>query len=531
MKKLPIGIQNICEILSGNFVYVDKTDLALKLIKNGKYYFMSRPRRFGKSLFISTLEEIFKGNKELFQACEIYHSSYDWSPYPVLHFDFSQIPNTTSAILEMGLKEALEEMAGLYDVPISGTSLQAQLRRLIKAIAKKQKSPLVILIDEYDKPIINHLNNVDIAMQNRTLLRDFFGTLKGLDADIKFTFITGVSKFSQVSLFSGLNNLKDITMVDTYSTMLGYTEDELKHYFTDHIQQIASKCSKSACEIIDEVRTWYNGYRFSKEPDSVYNPFSTLNYMESGDAESYWYSTGTPSFLIEQIKSHPGSAISLGNTTALKSDLMDINDIDHIDLTALMFQTGYLTIQDYNTSGLYSLGFPNEEVRQAFFISLVRSFTDIVPVSSSQYLSLLESHDLQKFFQKIQSVFASFPYPLFTNAHEITFQGMLLAILKGMGCEVHAEYLTNLGRIDLILETSNTTYIIECKLNKCATEALSQIKDKKYFERSTHHSKDIALIGINFSSTSRNISEWEGLLLSANGDFLQDLSPSEKLSV
>lgn len=527
MKNLPTGIQNITEILNGNFVYVDKTGLAHKLITSGKHYFISRPRRFGKSLFVSTLKQIFKGNRGLFKGCAINNCNYNWSEHPILHLDFAQISAHNCAALKADLKDVLLELADRYGEPLEGPSLQAQLRRLIKTLAQKH-GKVVILVDEYDKPIINNLKNIELAEANRDLLKEVFETLKSLDEYIKFTFITGVSKFSQVSLFSGPNYLKDITMVDSYAEMFGYTDNEVRECFANHIKRIANKrldlgVKATEEDVIDEIRTWYNGYRFSKDPISVYNPFSTLNFMESGYAEGYWYSSGTPSFLIDEIKKHPQSAIPLSGATASKSDLMDISDFAKIDVTALMYQTGYLTVQDYTSSGLYRLGFPNEEVRQAFLGSLVRCFTDIAPGKATKYQELFETKDLGQFFEKIKSFIASFPPHLFTKATESTYQGMLLAILKGMGFDVHAEHYTNLGRIDLVIETSNITYILECKLDKSAEAALAQIENKKYFERSTQNEKSIGLIGINFSSRDRNISQWEGKLISHSGDFLHKL--------
>lgn len=526
MKDLPTGIQNIEEILSGNFVYVDKTGLAHKLITNAKHYFLSRPRRFGKSLFVSALKQIFEGNKDLFKGLKIHDSNYDWTSYPVLHFDFSRMPNGSPEELKLGLMETIKNMARQNNVSVKGSSLQILLQALVESVAGASKA--VVLVDEYDHPIINKLSNATIAEKNRDELKGFFDTLKSLDNYIKFTFITGVSKFSQVSLFSGPNYLTDITMDEEYSCLLGYTEDEVKKYFSEHIKQIVRKRQQTSIqssekEILEEVRLWYNGYRFSKEPSSVYNPFSTLKFMKSGNPESYWYSSGTPSFLIDQIKKHPKEAVPLSGVTALKTDLMDISDLEKVDITALMFQTGYLAVQDYRASGLYHLGFPNEEVKQAFMGSLVKCFTDVVPSSSTKYQELLETQNLKRFFENIQSLFACFPYHLFTKANEATYQGMLLAILKGMGFDVHAEFMTNLGRIDLFLESVDISYIFECKLDISAKQALSQIEQKKYYEQFSNQDKNIGLIGINFSSKDRNIAEWEGKLLSASGEVIRDL--------
>ena len=379
MKKLPIGIQSIEKILThSEYVYVDKTSFIKKLIDQGPpHYFISRPRRFGKSLFISTLEQVFKGNRELFKECKIYESDYDWQEYPVLTFDFAQILNNTPDNLEVALLETLQDMALSYGVTISGASSQSQLKRLILALS--QKKQVVILVDEYDRPILNNLDEIAIAEMNCKLLKNFFGTLKGLDSHIKFTFITGISKFSQASLFSGLNNLKEITLDSRYAEMMGYTEEEVKTYFSKHIESVIQYRIKLGIpatkeSILNEVRTWYNGYRFSRAESYVYNPFSTLNYMDEKEVKTYWYSFGPPSFLIDELKKYSDSMISLDGTTATEEELMIMSFKDEIELTALMYHTGYFTIKGFNPiSKRYHLGLPNEEVKAAFPTSIKRS--------------------------------------------------------------------------------------------------------------------------------------------------------------
>ncbi|MDJ0651734.1 MAG: AAA family ATPase [Simkaniaceae bacterium] len=279
MKKLPIGLQNIQEILEEGHIYVDKTGFARDLIANGKHYFLSRPRRFGKSLFLNTLEEIFKGNKELFKDCQIYDSDFDWQDHPVLHFDFAKVLSTTSKDFKKGLEDAIDDVSKLHEILIEGSSYLSRLNRLIIRLSEKNR--VVVLVDEYDSAIINNRKDPELAEKNRDLLKAFFGTLKSLDKYLKFTFVTGVSKFSQVSLFSGPNNLKDITMDPRYAGMMGYTEEELKHSFKDYIQLISKQRSERETTvteeaILDEVRTWYNGYRFQKENSAFITPFQHL---------------------------------------------------------------------------------------------------------------------------------------------------------------------------------------------------------------------------------------------------------------
>ncbi|MBF5058589.1 ATP-binding protein [Candidatus Neptunochlamydia vexilliferae] len=525
MKKLPIGIQSISKILSENYVYVDKTTFIKELLDEGSpHYFISRPRRFGKSLFLNTLEEVFKGNKELFKECQIYNSNHDWQKYPILHLDFAQIHSTSPEGLEIGLQEALEDVAAAYGISITGASSQSQLKRLVIKLAEKNR--VVVLVDEYDYPIINNLKSIEIAEKNRDLLKDFFGTIKSLDKYLKFTFITGVSKFSRVSLFSALNNLNDITMDPKYAGIMGYTEEDLLSNFTPHIASISKSQNREKTKILAELKEWYNGYHFSKSNTCVYNPFSTLNFMEKKEAEPYWYSTGTPSFLIHEVQKHPQSIVPLSGTTAKKSGLMDISNLEKIDLTALMFQTGYLTIDTYNpTTNRYHLTFPNKEVKESFLDSLIEHFTTITPTISSKCQQMLETYQLTSFFNEMSSMLASFPYQLFVKATEATYQPVLLGILKGMELEVEAEQATNIGRSDLIIQMEKTTYILE--LNAPSEQALTQIHDRKYFERYTQKGKEIALIGVTFSSESRTISSWKGELLSSDGHRVQSLDPNK----
>ncbi len=529
MKKLPIGIQNISEIIKNGHVYVDKTEYVRLLIEKGKHYFLSRPRRFGKSLFLNTLAAVFKGNKELFRDCEIYKSDYDWKEHPVIYLDLSQVFNTTPEILEIGLQESLEDIANFYEEPISGSTSISRLNRLTTALSKRNQ--VVVLIDEYDKPIIDQLHNLDVAKKNREILKGLFGALKGLDEHLRFTFTTGVSKFSQVSLFSGLNHLKDITIDPFYSGILGYTEDEIKKYFSDHVKEVVNvynTLGKSVKDkdILEEIRYWYNGYRFSESKLCVYNPFSTLNFLEDKTVKAYWYRTGTPSFLIEQIKKHSTSMIPLDGATATEKELMDINSLEEIDLKSLMYQTGYFTIKGYNSlSKRYKLGLPNEEVRTAFVDSLVKNFSNIVEVKSSEkFVKALQRHEIEILFQHLAQGFASFAYQVFAEAKESTYHGMLLSMLYGMGFDPISERTTNLGRIDVVLELPKISYIIELKLDSSAQVALEQIRKKEYFGPYIGKGKEIAIVGANFSSEKRNISDWEGELLSEDGVFIKSLN-------
>ena len=520
MKKLPIGIQTIEEIIDGGYVYVDKTASIFQLISDSKYYFLSKPRRFGKSLLISTLKAIFNGDKELFKDCQIYGLDYKWEKHPIIHLDFTQILTKSAEDLKASLKRKLVKIAESYGKSIDTSSLQESLTSLVEKLS--ENGQVVVLVDEYDKPLIDNLTNLAVAEANRELLNSFFETLKGLDSHLRFIFVTGVSKFSQVSLFSGFNHLKDITIHPAYATLLGYTEEEVSQFFDDRIKKIASERNQSNTQVIAEMREWYNGYRFSWGQPTVYNPYSTLSFLDTGRTQSYWFRTGTPSFLIEQVKKLPQTIVQLSGVRATESELLDIHTLSMMSLKALMWQTGYLTIQEYDQkNSLYQLDFPNKEVRKAFFDSLIQEFVGIesssINLAALECKKELEHHDIKSFFRTINIFFAKIPYSLFNKGDEGTYQAIFLSLLEAMGIKVHAEEQTNVGRIDLLLEMAKIIYIFEFKIDKTADEALEQIGIKKYKEKFSKHNKEIATIGANFSSKKRNVADWKAIIYFPDG--------------
>jgi hypothetical protein len=369
LKKLPCGIQDIQEILTKNYVYVDKTSYIKKLFDQGKHYFLARPRRFGKSLFVSTLKAVFEGKKDLLQGLALEKSSYSWPVHPVLLFNFSDMALSSPEELIKSLWDTLESMARVHGVTLVGQVFQSRLKSLIESLPTRP----AVLIDEYDAPLISNLTRPEIAKANRDILKSFYATLKALDAHIEFTFVTGITKFSQVSLFSGPNYLTDLTFDPRYAQMLGYTEDELTANFGPHLAALGE--ARGQEDLRAEIRTFYNGFRFTSDPGTVYNPYSTLRFLESHELEPYWFASGTPTFLLDQIKGHPLSAAPVGGVSVTRNQLSDIHNLEQIDLKALMFQSGYLTVCGYEPrSQIYSLDFPNKEVRYGFFESLVTYF-------------------------------------------------------------------------------------------------------------------------------------------------------------
>ena len=538
MKKLSIGIQSIQEIITEGYIYVDKTQFALDLIKKGKHYFLSRPRRFGKSLFVSTLKEIFKGNKALFEGCHIAESNYDWQPHPVLLLNFGGIANKTPEKLERNLHSLITKISkeqGI-EIEVNGDPLEFRLEVLVEALASKGQ--VVVLIDEYDKPIIDNLQEPEVVKGNRRLLQDFFGALKNLEEYIKFTFITGISRFSRVSIFSGANHLKDISMDTKYAAMMGYTQEELRQYFVEHLQAIAQKKNTQGQpwtqeEVLAEIKDWYNGYRFSEEAIYVYNPFSTLNYLDEKKPKSYWYATGTPSFLVHELKQRPDEVTSLSQMLATQDDLSDINEVDATPLPALLFQTGYLTIQDYNVElNAYQLDFPNKEVRNAFFSSMLAVLGNLQSLKVSRMAKKLRASlndlELDIFVDIINTHFARIPYHTYQHTKEGSYQALFVTFLELSGIHTQGEVATSKGRIDILCQLAGMFYIFELKVDQGADIAMEQALDQEYSQRCRHQGKQIVVMGVSFSSKKRSIDTWQGELLDEHGALIRKLAPEAK---
>lgn len=515
LKKLPIGVQSFEKLIEGNYLYVDKTRDIFRLINEGQHYFLSRPTRFGKSLFLSTLRAIFNGQKELFKGCYIYSADYSWLPHPIVHLDFTQIPTHSTQDLKDGIGRSLQEIAKSYGEIIEAPSLQEALRELVIKLSKNVR--VVVLVDECNKPLIDNISDIKLAKDNQKLLTDFFGTLKGLDSNLRFVFVTSDNKFAQVSLFSGLNNLRDLTFHPEYATIAGYTEAEIEYYFKDRLEQLAVKTGYSKDYHAKEMREWYNGYRFSWGKSSVYNPHSTLNFLDTGRIQKYWSQTGTPSFLIDQVRKHPESVTRLSGAISGENELFDIDlgeDFEKLELKTLMWQTGYLTIRSYDQeTNLYQLDFPNKELRRAFFDTLLNKFAGIDAAVANR-LNLdsraqLEKCDLEPFMNTIKAFFAKIPYNLLHNGSEGVYHAIFLSLMEAMGIKVQAEEKINISRIDLVVEMKKYIYVIEFKFNKTAQEALDQIELKRYKEKFSTDKKIIVAVGINFDSNIRNVSDWQ----------------------
>ena len=503
MKKLPIGISTLRTILEENYLYVDKTDIAQQLIEDGQYYFLSRPRRFGKSLFLDTLRTIFSGDKEIFKDLHIGKNGYEFIKYPVIHISFGSGTGKTKADYEQKIYEIMRNNQEDLDIVCpKELSSSGCFGELIKKAYLKYEQKVVILVDEYDKPILDNIEDSEAAKLMREELKNFYSVIKESDQFLKFVFITGVSKFSKVSLFSGLNNIQDITLNPNYATICGYTQNDVETVFAEHLKG----------QDFAKIQKWYNGYKFLGE--GVYNPFDILLFISNQFAyRSYWFSTATPTFLLKLIEKNNYFLPNLENI--VKDEMMLSSfDVDYIELETLMWQTGYLTIYDSYESlkGIkYRLAIPNKEVE----ISLMSSVSDFITKNSNSEIQqetltdALLKEDFIKFEKTFKSLFASIPYNLFTNNKMYEYEGYYVSVfysyLKALGIELVGEDVTNKGRIDLTLKLPNFIYIIEFKVD--GTNALSQIKEKNYHEKYLSDGREIYLVGVEFDTTARNISK------------------------
>lgn len=509
MKKLSLGIQDFEKLVSENCIYVDKTQYICQLIKEGSVYFLSRPRRFGKSLLISTLENLFKGEKKLFKGFYI-HDKIEWQQHPVIKIDLSLIYYESPKDLKQSLLLYLKELAAEKKITLTGSNYKDCFRELIKKLSVDNR--VVVLVDEYDKPIIDFITSPQTCIQIRDVLKNFYGVLKGMDRYIHFVFITGVSKFSRTSIFSDLNNLNDITMHQKYTQLLGYTDDELDQYFAGYVKKLSDVNNISMEEVKEKIKLWYNGYNWGDQ-QNVYNPFSILNLFDHLEFKNYWFESGTPTFLINLMREKSYSLPELENLVMFESSF-GAYEVDRLKLEALLFQTGYLTIRKILTDDLekyYKLYFPNFEVKNSFLNQLFAVY--IAKTTGSEDTKLIKlrhflyNERIDEFFQVTQSIFAGIPYEIFINKEDY-YSSIMYAILSLAGISGQFELMTHVGRLDCALELDNVVYIFEFKLDASAKEGLQQIKEKKYYQKYLSPGKKIYMIGVAFDRAEKNVKEW-----------------------
>ena len=508
--KYPIGIQNFGKIRRDGYLYIDKTELVYKLVSGGSYYFLSRPRRFGKSLLISTLEAYFQGKKELFCGLAMERLEKEWTARPVLHIDLNIERYNKPGNLHDILNYTLCIWEKLYGSDPSETSLSLRFAGIIRRAHEQTGHRVAILVDEYDKPLLQAIGNKPLQEEYRSILKPFYGVLKTMDGHIRFAMLTGVTKFGKVSVFSDLNNLEDISMDDNYVSLCGITESEIHRYMEEGLNELASARHLTYEETCRRLKELYDGYHFTPGSEGVYNPFSILRTFKDNKFGSYWFETGTPTYLVELLKQSNFDLEDLTGSEVTESTLNNVFGDDKP--IPVIYQSGYLTIKDYDPEfGLYTLDFPNKEVEEGFMEFLLPWYTSLDGTESQATVKKLvrdiRSGNVDAFLTRLQSFMADTPYELIRD-QELHYQNVMFIVSKLLGFYVQAEYRTSQGRIDLLLQTDKYVYIMEFKLEGSAEDALRQIDERCYAAPFASDTRKVLKIGVNFSSQTRNIDRW-----------------------
>ena len=510
-KIYPIGIQNFEKIRNDGYLYIDKTALMYQMVKTGSYYFLSRPRRFGKSLLISTMEAYFQGKKELFAGLAVERLEKDWIKYPILHLDLNIEKYDTPESLDNILEKSLTAWEKLYGAEPSERSFSLRFAGIIERACKQAGQRVVILVDEYDKPMLQAIGNEKLQKQFRDTLKPFYGALKTMDGYIKFAFLTGVTKFGKVSVFSDLNNLDDISMRKDYVEICGVSDQELHENLDIELHEFAETQGLSYDKLCTKLKEYYDGYHFTHNSIGIYNPFSLLNAFKYKEFGSYWFETGTPTYLVKLLKKHHYDLEQMAHE---ETDAQVLNSIDSESTNPIpvIYQSGYLTIKGYDERfGIYRLGFPNREVEEGFIRFLLPFYANVNKVESpfevQKFVREVETGDYDSFFHRLQSFFADTTYEVIRE-QELHYENVLFIVFKLVGFYTKVEYHTNNGRVDLILQTDKFIYIMEFKLNGTAEEALQQINNKRYALPFEADGRKLFKIGINFSEKTRNIEKW-----------------------
>ncbi len=517
--KLPIGIQSFEEIRQGQYYYVDKTRFVKKLVDTGKYYFLSRPRRFGKSLFLDTLRCAFEGKRELFEGLHLEHN-WDWNEkFPVIRFDFSEQKVKTAEELEEFINFKIKENAKRLGVQIETERYYIAFMELIRKTAEVKKKQVVLLIDEYDKPILDNIENEKLAKEIREVLKGFYQIIKPADPYLRFAFLTGISKFSKVSLFSGLNNLNDITLDEEYNEICGYTQEEFERTFEDRISELINKMGEN---ILEKIRFWYNGYRWGGE-EKLYNPFDILLFLQKRRFRPFWFETGTPEFLVKLLVEKKYYIPRIENLR-VGEELINSFDVGRISPEALLFQSGYLTVKEMEVDDItgaidYVLGYPNFEVKKALTNSILSELLnqdEEKGENQTKLKHLLGKNDFSGLQELFRSFFASIPYEWYRKnqlaGYEEYYASIFYAYFTSTGFDVRVEDATSRGKIDMTVLYKKRAYVFEFKVVMDERErgsALAQIKEKKYWEKYEDISDEIYIIGVEFEPQEMNITAFE----------------------
>ncbi|MBI4600926.1 MAG: ATP-binding protein [Planctomycetes bacterium] len=511
MKRCPLSVQTFSDIIEGGFLYVDETAWVHEIVSIPKgAFFISRPRRFGKSLLLSTFKAVFLGKRDLFQGLAIEKLPYDWRKHPVIHLDLSPKEISRASDLREFLSNEVGRIAGENGLKLETTAYDERFLELIRKV-HEASGKVVVLVDEYDKPILGNIENADLIKEIQRILKAFYSVLKAADPYLRFVFLTGVSKFSKVSVFSDLNNLKDLSMDPEHAALLGYTEEELDAFFGEAIEALSVKEGRTLDATLEKIRGWYNGYRFSEAPVAVYNPVSVMSLLESGRFRNYWFETGTPSFLINLLKTGQVALAELP-TMELSERAFAAYEVERLDALPLLYQTGYLTIANHDPgTRTYRLDYPNEEVRTSFSECLVESFSSLGQGQVESHLlrlrRALEAGDVARVMESLKVFFANIPYDI-QLSNERYYQTIFYVVFLLLGHRVSAEERTAAGRIDAVVETGRQVFVFELKLHGTAEEALSQIHEKEYHEKYLGSGQEVTLVGAAFDPKTRNIGEW-----------------------
>ena len=516
-RKLPVGIQSFEQIIKEQYMYIDKTEYIYRLVHTGKPYSLSRPRRFGKSLLLSTIKAYWEGKKELFRGLKIEALEQGrpdaWQSYPVFYFDFNGKNYQKGQALETILDDLLSGWEISYQVA-KENGLEERFKKLLRVASEKTGRKCVVLVDEYDKPLLETMENKELIEHNKAVFKGFFSTLKSEDSNIRFIFITGVTKFSKVSIFSDLNQLEDISFDDDYSGLCGITEEEIQDDFMPEISRMALERSMSNDECLEKLRRTYDGYRFSANGMGVYNPFSLLTALKKRRFGSFWYETGTPTFLVRKLKEinfdvRQFSDRTLQSTEALLSDYR----VENPDPIPLLYQTGYLTIVDYTEDDVYTLGLPNEEVRYAFLQSLMPEYVNECGSGTGKDIFTLkrfvEDGDTEGIKNVFTALFASITYTTNDTPFEHYFQSVIYITMTLLGKYAACEMHTSTGRIDCVVETKQFVYIFEFKRDDSVEAALKQIEDMHYADPYAADKRKLFKVGVSFDSKTRRMADWK----------------------
>ncbi len=511
-----MGIQTFKNVIEGNYLYVDKTDLIYELAKESKYCFLSRPRRFGKSLLVTTLEAYFEGKKDLFKGLAIEDLETEWISYPVIHLDLSFGKYYCIENLRSTLNMLISDYEKIYHIESDATvSYGNRLKKVIETAVEQTGLKAVVLIDEYDAPMHDSMKNEKLQEQIRDIMRDFFSPLKAEEENLHFAFMTGISKFSQLSIFSELNNITNISMEDEYSSICGISKEELLTYFHDDIEDLAKARKMTFDEAVAQLKFHYDGYHFSGNGADMFNPYSLLHTFRVNKFNSYWFSTGTPTFLIELLKEKNIDMLQMEDIWT-SADRFDTPTKKITDPIPVLYQSGYLTIKDYiEMSDTYKLAFPNEEVRKGFSNSLFRYYApdgmddrDAIYMAWAKNFILSTEDNMEAFLPHLQTFYKKFPYTLINN-NERHYQAVLYTILLILGCDVTPEVPISDGRIDMVLKTRHSIYVLELKYKKDAGTAMEQIEKKDYVAAFADDSRKKYKVGINFSEDQKSIDDWK----------------------